>query len=76
METRKAGRPGRPNETATSTTNEVMKDIKNDEQITGQGDTSTTKTRQEQQHDSNESRTNDEEKNSHPAWNPDSRWSR
>jgi len=80
MEIRTARRPGRPNETTTSTTNEVMKDIKNDEQITGQGHRTTTKCRQEQHHDRNEFRINDEEQNphqnSHPAWNPDSRWSR
>lgn len=75
MEIRRRGRPGRPNDREINTTNEVTKDIKNDERITGPGKTPRTKTRHGQHDDTNESKIQNQQQNSHPAWNPDSRWS-
>ena len=75
MEIREAGRPGRPKDIEINTTNEGMKDITNDEPDTGQGKTPRTKTRHGHHDDTNESTIQNQQQNSHPAWNPDSRWS-
>ena len=75
MEIRRIGRPGRPNDTGINTANEVTKNMKNDERITGSGKTPRTKTRHGQHDDTNECKIQNQQQNSHPAWNPDWRWS-
>ena len=75
MNTGAAGRLGRPSATGINTANEGMKDTTNDERNTGQGKTPRTKTRHGQHDDTNESKIQNQQQNSHPAWNPDWRWS-
>ena len=80
MEIRTWRLPGRPNDTAFNKTNEGETETRSADQITGQGNATWTKTRHAQHQEGNQSRTKDQERNSqqnsHPAWNPDSRWSR
>jgi hypothetical protein len=80
MEIRTLGHPGRLNDTEVNTTNERKKDARNDERITRQGKAPRTKSRHGQHDDTNEAKIQNQQLNSHlnshPAWNPDSRWSR
>lgn len=71
MEIRKTGRPGRPNDTEINAANEGMKDITKEERITGQGKAPRKKTRQGRHDDTNESKSQNQKQNSHPACNPD-----
>lgn len=75
MEIRKTGRPGRPNDTEIDTAKEGITDDTKDGRITGPGKALETKTRQGQHVDTDESNRQNEQQSSHPAWNPDSRWS-
>jgi len=75
MEIRKTERAGRPNDAEINTANQGMKDTTKDERITGQGQARRTKTRHGQHDDTNESKIQNQQPNSHPAWNPDWRWS-
>jgi hypothetical protein len=67
---------GRTKDTSINEANEAKKDTINDEHITGQGKKGRTKDQQEPHDYRNLLKTKDHERNSHLAWNPDSRWSR
>jgi hypothetical protein len=77
MEIRTVGSPGRPIQREVNRTNEVMNDATNDERGTNHETTTRRKkTRHELRDDNDESTTKGQQQNPHPAWNPDSRWSR
>ena len=76
MVIRADGRPGRPNDKEINKTNESKRTTKNKDQIARQITTRIMKTKNQAQEDNNQSKNKNHEHNPHPAWNPDSRWSR
>jgi hypothetical protein len=75
MENGEAGCPGRLNEKAINETKEARARTKNNDEITRPSKARIKKSKHIQEDDNNQSKIQNQEQNSHPAWNPDSRWS-
>ena len=76
MENGEAGCPGRLNEKAINETKEARTRNQNNQDNTRKGNTKTKKKNHMQQEHTDQSTTKNQQQNPHPAWNPDSRWSR
>ena len=76
MRIHEAGRQGRPNDKHISKTKESKTRAKNKDHITRQSTTTIKRTNDKEQEDNNQSKKKNQENNQHPAWNPDSRWTR
>lgn len=75
MKTRTAESVVQPSATANITMNDHMTSVKNDPRTSRHGDARNAQNRQQPYDDRDECKTTDHDENSHPAWNPDSRWS-
>ena len=76
MKTRTAESFAQPSATAIITVNDHKTCVTYDERITRHGDARSAKGRQKPFDDMDASKTDEQDQSSHPAWNPDSRWSR
>ena len=76
MKTRTAESVARPSSTAIITVNNHKTCVTYDERTTRHGDARSEKSRQKPFDDMDASKPGQQDQNSHPAWNPDSRWSR
>jgi hypothetical protein len=76
MKTRTAESVAQPSATAIITVNDHKTCVNYEERITRDGDARSAKSRQKPFNDLDASKTVQQDQNPHPAWNPDSRWSR
>jgi len=76
MKTRTAESVAQPGSTANISMNDHMTSVKADDRITGYDDARSAKRRQMPFDEMDASTTDHQGQISHPAWNPDSRWSR
>ena len=76
MKTRTAESVAQPSPLAIITVNDHNTCVTQEERITRHGHSRSAKSRQKPFDEMDASKTDQQGQNSHPAWNPDSRWSR